>query len=140
MGLTRILVLGLCATAAFAGCTKNAKSPAQNSAIVRAQGGKIFLVSCASCHQADGEGVAGTFPPLAGNAVVVGDPLKVIHVVKYGLTGRVIVHGKTFDGMMPAWNSQLSDADIAAAITYARSSWGNRASPVTADQVSRVSK
>ena len=82
----------------------------------------------------------GTFPPLAGNAVVAGDPVKVIHIVKYGLTGRVVVAGKTFNGMMPAWSSQLSDADIAAAITYVRSSWGNHASPVTADQVSAVSQ
>ena len=66
----------------------------------------------------------GTFPPLARNAVVAGDPVKVIHIVKYGLTGPVVVAGKTFNGMMPAWSPQLSDADIAAAITYVRSSWG----------------
>jgi mono/diheme cytochrome c family protein len=137
-----IILLGLIAAVALAGCAKGAKStvaPA-NGGSVAAQGSKIFLVSCASCHQTNGEGVPGTFPPLAGNAVVAGDPVKVIHIVKYGLTGRVVVAGKTFNGMMPAWSSQLSDADIAAAITYVRSSWGNHASPVTADQVSAVSQ
>jgi mono/diheme cytochrome c family protein len=129
-----IILLGLIASAAVAGCAKDAKSAAS------ADGSKLFLVNCASCHQVDGKGVPGTFPPLAGNPVVVGDPVRVIHIVKYGLTGPVVAAGKTFNGMMPAWSPQLSDVDIAAAITYVRSSWGNRATPVTADQVSAVSK
>jgi mono/diheme cytochrome c family protein len=132
-----MVLLGLI-LAAFTGCAKSTKSTAQGGST--AQGSKVFIVNCASCHQVDGRGVAGTFPPLAGNAVVVGDPVKVIHIVRYGLTGRVVVNGKAFNGLMPAWSPQLSDADIAAAITYARSSWGNKASSVTADQVSAVSK
>lgn len=130
------------AAVVLAGCAKGAKSTVAQASgsSMAAQGSNVFLVNCASCHQADGEGVPGTFPPLAGNAVVGGDPVKVIHIVKYGLTGSVVVAGKTFNGMMPAWSSQLSDADIAAAITYVRSSWGNHATPVTADQVSAVSK
>lgn len=84
--------------------------------------------------------MVGTFPPLAGSAIVAGDPVKVIRIVKYGLTGPVVVSGKTYNGMMPAWSSQLSNADIAAAISYIRSSWGDNASAVTADQVSVVSK
>lgn len=98
------------------------------------------MANCASCHQADGKGVAGTFPPLAGSAIVAGDPVKVIRIVKYGLTGPVVVSAKRYNGMMPAWSGQLSDADIAAAITYVRSSWGDNASPVTAGQVAAVSK
>jgi mono/diheme cytochrome c family protein len=132
MRRSSIILLGLIAATALAGCAKGTKSSEQ------ADGSKIFLANCASCHQVDGKGVPGTFPPLAGNAVVVGDPAKVIHIVKFGLTGPVVVGGKTFDGMMPGWH--LSDADIAAVITYARSSWGNHASPVTSDQVSAVSK
>jgi mono/diheme cytochrome c family protein len=129
-----LIFLALISAAALAGCAKETKSTAP------ADGSKVFLVNCVSCHQVDGKGVAGTFPPLAGNAVVAGDPVKVIHIVKYGLTGRVVVNGKTFNGMMPAWSSQVSDADIAAAISYVRSSWGNHATPVTAAQVSAVSK
>jgi mono/diheme cytochrome c family protein len=137
-----ILLLGLTAAVTLSACAKGAKSTetAQQSSTASADGSKIFLVNCVSCHQVDGKGVPGTFPPLARNAVVAGDPVKVIHIVKYGLTGPVVVAGKTFNGMMPAWSPQLSDADIAAAITYVRSSWGNHATPVTAAQVSAVSK
>lgn len=134
MRCSGIVLLGLIVSVAVTGCAKNAKSTAS------VDGSKIFLVNCASCHQVDGKGVPGTFPPLAGNAVVVDDPARVIHIVKYGLTGTVVVAGKDFNGMMPAWSPQLSDADIAAAITYVRSSWGNHATPVTADQVSAVSR
>ncbi len=100
----------------------------------------MYAADCASCHQINGEGSPGAFPPLAGNPMVTGDPAKVIHIVKYGLSGPLQVAGKGYAGMMPAWSSQISDAEIAAAITYIRTSWGNSASPVTAGEVSAVAK
>jgi mono/diheme cytochrome c family protein len=103
-------------------------------------GAKVYQTNCSSCHQVNGEGTPGAFPPLAGNPVVTGDATKVIHIVKYGLSGAVTVGGKTFNGMMPAWGTQLSNADIAAAITYVRSAWGNKAPAVTEAQVAAVSK
>jgi mono/diheme cytochrome c family protein len=45
-----------------------------------------------------------------------------------------------FNGAMPAWGDKLSPADIAAVVTYIRSSWGNHASPVTEAQVKAASK
>lgn len=101
-------------------------------------GGKVYQTNCSSCHQANGQGVAGTFPPLAKNAVVTGDATKVIHIVKYGLNGKIQVAGTTYNGMMPAWGQQLSNGDIAAVITYIRSSWGNTGSAVTESQVAGV--
>jgi mono/diheme cytochrome c family protein len=103
-------------------------------------GGKIFQNNCSSCHQVNGRGVAGAFPPLAGNPVVVGDPTTVIHIVKYGLNGKIHVEGHDYNGMMPAWHQSLSNTDIAAAITYIRSSWGNKASAVTPAAVAAVSQ
>jgi mono/diheme cytochrome c family protein len=103
-------------------------------------GAKVYQTNCSSCHQVNGEGTPGAFPQLAGNPAVTGDPAKLIHIVKYGLSGAVTVHGKTFNGMMPAWGTQLSNADIAAALTYVRSSWGNKASAITEAQVAGVSK
>lgn len=79
----------------------------------------------------NGQGVPGTFPPLANNDVVVGDASKVIHIVKFGLTGKVAVGGASYNGMMPAWGQQMSNDDIAKAITFIRSAWGNKASSVT---------
>jgi mono/diheme cytochrome c family protein len=99
-------------------------------------GATVFATNCSSCHQASGKGLPGTFPPLAGNAVVTGDPAKVVHIVKDGLTGAIVVNGTTYNGQMPAWGQTLSTNDLAAVITYIRSSWGNHASAVTTAQVS----
>ncbi len=72
--------------------------------------------------------------------MITGDPKTVIHIVKYGLSGKIQVAGSTFNGMMPPWGSQLSDGNIAAVVTYVRSSWGNKASAVTAQDVTAVTK
>ena len=96
-------------------------------------GGPVFSTNCSSCHGANGQGGVG--PPLTKNAVVIGDPAKVIHIVKNGLTVPTNINGKTYPGSMPAWKGTLSSADIAAVISYIRSSWGNKASAVTAAQV-----
>jgi mono/diheme cytochrome c family protein len=98
-------------------------------------GASIFTTNCSSCHQANGKGTPGVFPPLAGNAVVVGNASKVIHIVKNGLTGAVSVNGTTYNGVMPAWKSKLSTADIAHVVSYIRTSWGNHAGIVTTAQV-----
>lgn len=117
-----------------------AESTASSGAMANASksstgsGAQVYSQNCSSCHQANGEGNAA-FPPLAKNPVVTGDPKTVIHIVRNGLTGPVKVNGKTFNGQMPAWKSQLSAGDVAAVITYIRSSWGNKASAVTAAQV-----
>lgn len=103
-------------------------------------GAHVYQTNCSSCHQLNGQGTPGAFPPLAGNPAVTGDPAKVIHIVKYGLTGAVTVDGKTYNGMMPAWGAQLSDEDVASAITYVRTAWGNQGSAVSTAQVSAVSK
>lgn len=103
-------------------------------------GGKVYQTNCSSCHQANGQGVAGTFPPLAGNPAVAGDATKVVHIVKYGLNGKLDVKGTTYNGMMPAWGQQLSNGDIASVVTYIRSSWGNSGSAVTESQVAAVKK
>ncbi|MBV8601331.1 MAG: cytochrome c [Candidatus Eremiobacteraeota bacterium] len=101
-------------------------------------GKAIYDGKCASCHQANGQGLASTFPPLAGNKDVTGDPTKVITSVVKGVNGSITVNGKSYNGAMPAWRGQLSDADIAAVVTYIRSSWGNKASAVTEKQVAAV--
>lgn len=119
--------------------SSSARAPkiAMNGAQATA-GAKVFATNCSSCHQASGAGIAGTFPPLAGNPVVVGDPRQVIHIVKYGMTGSVAVLGHSYNGVMPVWSTQLSATDIASAITYIRSAWGNNASAVSEADVKAV--
>lgn len=116
--------------------TAAAGAPSQVAA--SAAGAKVFSANCASCHQAGGTGLAGSFPPLAANPVVNGDPLKVAHIIKYGLKGAITVNGKPFNGIMPDWKGSLNDGQIASVETYIRSSWGNHAAAVTTAQVSSV--
>ena len=109
--------------------------------VARAQatdGKKIFATTCVVCHQASGEGQAEKFPPLAGSEWVVGDEAKMLRVILNGLTGPVEVAGETYDGAMPGWGPTLKDADVAAVATYIRSSWGNKAAPVTAAKVAGI--
>jgi mono/diheme cytochrome c family protein len=92
---------------------------------------------CQTCHQADGKGLPNAFPPLAGSEIANGPAEVPIAIVLHGLQGPLTVHGTTFNGQMAPWG-QFSDDDIAATLTYVRSSWGNAASPVTAAQVAAV--
>ncbi|HEY0384340.1 MAG TPA: cytochrome c [Candidatus Elarobacter sp.] len=116
--------------------------PAANAAPRRAAaaGDKVFMANCAGCHGANGQGAPEIFPPLAANPFVSGDAKRVIHTVKYGLNGKIVVKGMKYDGQMPAWQGTLSDPEIAAVISYVRRSWGNKASAVTAAQVAAVHK
>lgn len=88
-----------------------------------ATGESLFQDNCSACHQANGQGVKGAFPALAGDPFVTGDPNAVIGVV---LKGR---------GGMPTFKDDLKDPDIAAILTYVRGAWGNKASAVTPAQV-----
>jgi len=98
-------------------------------------GEALFAAHCAACHQSSGLGT-DAFPPLAENSVVTAaDPGAMIAVIAQGRTGPLTVNGKTYNGQMPTWKGQLSNADIASVATYVRSAWGNSASPVTEQQV-----
>jgi mono/diheme cytochrome c family protein len=101
-------------------------------------GKKVYGATCAACHQATGEGVPEKYPPLAGSEWVNGDEGRLLRVVLQGLTGDVEVQGETFSGAMPAWGPVLKDADIAAVVTYIRSSFGNKAAPVSAATVAQI--
>jgi cytochrome c oxidase subunit 2 len=92
---------------------------AWTTAELMAKGATVYAANCAACHQANGKGVAGAFPALDGSKLVTGPPQDAIHIVLNGKPGTA----------MPAWK-QLSDADIAAVVTYTRQSWGNKAADV----------
>ncbi len=98
-------------------------------------GAALFAARCSACHQSSGQGT-DAFPPLAGNPVVSSaDPGAMIAVIVNGRSGPLTVNGKTYNGQMPTWKGQLTNADIATVATYVRSAWGNNASPVTEEQV-----
>jgi mono/diheme cytochrome c family protein len=91
--------------------------------------GKRTFNNCMACHQQDGKGLSGQFPPLAGSPWVTGSPRVLARILLHGLHGPVTVLGQTYNGIMPAWE-RFSDEQIAAVLTFIRSSWGNKAEPV----------
>ena len=105
------------------------------SAATSPDGQAIFAARCSTCHQANGQG-AGPFPPLAGNSdVTAADTSNIIAIVLNGKTGPITINGKQYSGAMPAWRGQLTNAEIAAVLTYVRSAWTNKAAAVSEDQV-----
>ena len=100
-----------------------------------ARGREIFSRTCLPCHQEDGTGYAGLFPPLAKSDYFMADKARAIGVVLNGLTGPVTVNGEQYDNVMPAWAGELTDQEIADVMTYERNSWGNQGEPVTAEEV-----
>ena len=95
----------------------------QAQAPAPADGKTLFAKNCAACHQANGRGIPGAFPALVASPVAIGPADAVAEVL---LKGR---------GGMPDFSTSLDDADIAAVLTYARSSWGNHAPPITGAEV-----
>ncbi len=102
-----------------------------------ANGAELFT-RCAACHQASGLGVPGAYPPLAGSEWLLNNAEVPIRIVLHGLQGPITVKNTSFNNAMTPFGDQLSDAEIAAIISYERSSWGNSASKVTAEQVASV--
>lgn len=98
-------------------------------------GATIFNVNCSACHQANGQGIPGAFPPLANSEWVLADPAVSVAIVHDGLQGPINVNGNSFEGIMPAFSGTLTDEEIAAVLTYIRSAWGNSAAEVTTGNV-----
>ena len=106
------------------------------------RGAKVYRNQCAQCHQADGNGVLGVYPPLVASNWVTGHPQVVSRILINGLNGPILVKGSNYNGNMPAFGSSglaLSDKDIAGVITYIRQEWGNSASEVTEATIAEYS-
>ena len=95
-----------------------------------AAGQGIYARQCQACHQADGQGMAGAFPPLLDSEWVTGSPETLARILLNGMQGPITVQGQTYNGLMPAWRDALSDAEIAAVATFIRQWETNEAPPV----------
>jgi len=100
-------------------------------------GKKIYEANCAACHQPNGQGLAGAFPPLAGSDFITGAREDVLSVALFGLTGPITVNSQQYNGVMPSMG-HLKDQDLAAALTYVFNSWGNSVAAVSADEVAAL--
>jgi nitrite reductase (NO-forming) len=99
--------------------------------------GKIlFEGNCAACHQQNGEGLGDIFPPVAASDYLMARKDKGAGIILHGLSGKITVNGKVYDGVMP--QMQLKDDEIASILTYVRNSWGNKGDLVNAAEVSKT--
>ena len=113
--------------------------------MAHAAGADIFASRCAVCHQPQGQGVPGLYPPLADS---IGAYVKVpqgraylVHVVSFGMTGPIAVYNQTYNGLMQPWPS-LSDDEIAQVLNFALTTFNpkllpKKFSPLTADEVKK---
>lgn len=101
------------------------------------EGKTAYEANCMACHQANGEGMANVFPPLAGSDYLMADEERAISTVIEGLNGPIEVNGKSYNGMMPPMG-HLPDKTIADILTYVRTSWGNQGDETTTEEVKTV--
>ena len=93
-----------------------------------ARGKRIYTAQCIACHQSNGQGVMGAFPPLAGSEWVLGHKEILARILINGLNGPLEVLGNQYNGNMPAFGPgglNLKPLDIASVLTYIRQEWGN---------------
>lgn len=119
----------------------DSRTPVQTASTggVVVSGSAIYSSTCAACHQANGQGLAGAFPPLAGSRwVESGEHSVPVAIVIAGLSGEIEVQGSVYSGVMPGFGGQLNDAEIAAVVSYVRGAWGNAAGEISAEEVAAV--
>jgi mono/diheme cytochrome c family protein len=102
------------------------------------RGKAVFETVCALCHGVDGAGKPAQAPPLAGSELALGNANRMIRIPLYGLSGPLRVKGQDWNLSMPAMGAALPVDDLAAVLTYIRTSWGNKASAITPEQVKAV--
>ena len=97
----------------------------------------IYKKYCLVCHQADGSGVPGMYPPLGPGSWVGKDPKELVEILTKGLSGKVEVNGEIYKNAMPA-QAQLTNDEIADVLTYIRSEFGNSFQSVDAALVKKI--
>ncbi|ACD84006.1 c-type cytochrome [Candidatus Methylacidiphilum infernorum] len=101
-------------------------------------GREQYQAMCSACHQQNGMGMPGQYPPLANSEYVVGSKSRLGAILLNGLSGQLKINGSSYNGVMPGWKTALNDAKLAAVMTYIRNSWGNHADKVEEMEVKQL--
>jgi len=99
-------------------------------------GKQIYSQTCFACHQGEGQGIAGAFPPLAKSDYLNADVDRAIGIMLHGKTGEITVNGEKYNSVMTA--QTLTDEEAANVLTYIYNSWDNNGTEVTPADVMRV--
>jgi nitrite reductase (NO-forming)/hydroxylamine reductase len=102
-----------------------------------AKGKEVYLANCAACHQPDGAGLAGAFPPLKDSDFLQGNRKTIMSAALFGLSGPITVNGVEYDGVMPSLG-YLPDEDLAAALTYVLATWDGDSAAVSVEEVAAL--
>jgi mono/diheme cytochrome c family protein len=105
--------------------------------IVYQSGALTFKKFCASCHQSNGGGVPGMYPPIIETEMVNGDKQELIKIIIHGMSGEIEVKGEIYNDVMPS-HSHLTDKQIADLLTYIRGNFGNSSGAITEEEVKKV--
>ncbi len=115
----------------------SAETASGDMAAVLERGEAGYLANCAACHQADGSGLRGAFPPLAQSDYLLRDRKEVLAAALFGLSGPITVNDEEYNSVMPS-AGHLSDQVLADTLTYVFSSWGNTGAAVTVAEVAAL--
>lgn len=99
-------------------------------------GKQVYGKTCVACHQAEGQGIASAFPPLANSDYLNADVDRAIGIVLHGLTGEITVNGEKYNSIMT--KQMISQDEVANVLTYVYNSWGNNGTVVTPEMVKKV--
>ncbi|MCC5927971.1 MAG: cytochrome c [Cyclobacteriaceae bacterium] len=105
--------------------------------VVTEPGKMVYNMFCRSCHQADGTGSPGMYPPLDGTETVNGDKERLIRIILEGQSGPIVVKGEHYNNEMPKMD-YLTDQQIADVLTWVRTNFGNEADPIAAGEVAAM--
>jgi mono/diheme cytochrome c family protein len=113
---------------------RNMNPPQDEVAQSVERGKEVYEAQCISCHQANGEGLSGVYPPLAGSDHLTKDQKKSISIILKGQNEEITVKGIKYSVPMPEM-STLTDQQVADVLNYMGHSWGNQFNTVTPAQV-----
>jgi len=115
--------------------TKKEIVQAKATAAQLKSGKAVYMQLCFACHQAEGQGIPGAFPPLAKSDYLNADVDRAIDVVLNGKTGPIKVNGVTYNSVMTP--QPLTDEKVADVLTYVYNSWGNSKKVITTAMVKK---
>ena len=99
-------------------------------------GSDIYKAKCQNCHGEKGNGLGDLYPPLTDTTFLKQHRAELACILKNGSNKPMVIHGKTYDGKMPAF-PELEDIDIAQLIVYITNSFGNKQGMYSYEQVSK---
>lgn len=136
MNFSPVLLFALALVICLSACRKE-ETAGKSDEERTASGEKLYAAHCAACHQANGQGLAGAFPPLTGSSYLAEGAGPAISVVLNGLSGPITVNGANFNAVMPGL-PYLNDDEIAKILTFIMNSWGNPGGEVSPAEVAAM--